>query len=428
MQYFIESIRRKLVFPMAVALLASANSALADVTPEVQAIFNANCLTGCHDATARGGLNLSDAATSEAQLVDIDARCNTNEKRVVAGDPDNSVLYQKLSQANPDCGGPMPQGAPMLSVADQNTIADWITSIGPAAQFGLLEMNTATLLVQETDPSVTLTVNRQLGTQGQITVDYAVATVGTDSATSPDDYIADAGTLTFADGENVKTITVTLADDDVFEGTEVFSVTLSNVINGAVLGTQAQTKVSIQDNEFDNQPGTFFFSAVNYNVDEGAGTLDVTIIRSFGAAGIVTVDVASTDGSAAAGADFNAVSQTLQFAEGERNQIFTLTILEDQEIENDEALTLRLSNPANGAILGNPQSVTVIIGDNDGDDGGGDDGGGDDGGGDDGGDDGSGDGDDGEQPVVTEEEYEAAGSLAFILPLIFIVAWFRRKK
>ena len=220
--------------------------AKADVPAEVQAVFVNNGCLGCHSGGGpSGGLSLDDAATSELELVGIDSVCDNNIKRVAPGDPANSSLYQKISQANPGCGGPMPPNGNLISQADQAVISDWIVSIGPAAEFGLVEMASATLLVAETEPELVLTVNRSLGQEGEQTVDYSVATIGTDTATSPDDYMADTGTLVFAAGEMSQTITVTLADDDVFEGSEVFSVTLTNLNGGAVLGSTAQTKVTI---------------------------------------------------------------------------------------------------------------------------------------------------------------------------------------
>ncbi|TQV82963.1 Calx-beta domain-containing protein [Aliikangiella coralliicola] len=429
MRAYQKSIPTKTIFGFVSAFACSLFSwhVSADVPAEVQAVFVNNGCLNCHGANnPSGNLSLVDAATSEAQLVDVDATCNGNMKRVVPGDPDNSVLYQKITQANPGCGGVMPPSGNLISVADRNTIFDWIISIGPAAQFGLIELDTTTATAQETDASITLTVNRALGTQGQVSVDYAVATVGTDTATSPDDYVADAGTLVFADGENVKTITVTLADDDIFEGSEVFSVTLSNVVNGAVLGSQVQTKVTIVDNEFAAEPGTFFFSRVDYSVGEGDGTLDVTILRSFGATGEVTVDLNSSDGTAVAGADYNMVSETVTFAEGVKSQVVTVTVLEDQEQEQNETFSLQLSNPTNGALLGSPATVTTTISDNDSeDDGGGDDGGGDDGGG---GDTGGGETGGGEPAPTTEAEFEAAGSLFFLIPLMALFVLYRSRK
>ena len=416
---FIVSKSKQTIVAFSCALTAPF-TAMADVPAEVQAIFDANCV-GCHaGANPSAGLSLDDAATSEMELVNVNSSLGgCNLQRVTPGEPTNSTLYDKISQANPQCGGIMPPGGPLISAADQNTIFDWIISIGPAAQFGLIEMQNATATAQETDPEITLTVSRLLGTQGQIMVDYAVATVGTDTATSPDDYVADADTLVFADGETSKTITVTLADDDVYEGAEVFSVTLSNVVNGAVLGGQSQTKVTILDNEISNEPGTFFFSRVNYNVAENASTYDVTILRSFGGAGQVTVNLDSVAGTATEASDYQAFNQTITFDEGVQSQTVTLTVLDDQEVEGDESYSLRLTNPTNGAILGNPSTVSVNISDDESSDSG--DGGGGDGGGDDGGDDGSGDDSGNQFEVPEDEDFSAAGSAGFIIILISLV-------
>ncbi len=417
------------------SLLFSANVHAADPVPdEVQAIFANSCLTNCHQGNSpSGGLSLDDAATSGNALVDIVANCSNNGSNLVEpGDPAVSALYIKISSTNPNCGGIMPPGvANRLSDNDINTIFDWIVSIGPAAQFGLISMEDTSVTVQETDADVTLTVNRELGTQGAVTVDFVVSTVGADTAVSPTDYIAQTGTLAFADGETSKTITVTLADDDVFEGTEVFSVTLSNALGGAVLGGATQSKISITDNEFDNQPGTFFFSRVSYSSAEDAGDMEVMVIRSFGAAGQVTVDVNSTDGMALSNSDYQTVNTTLVFEEGIRNLTFNVVIVDDAIEESTESFTLTLSSPGNGAILGAPQSVTVTINDNDAPDngGGGDNGGGDTSGGDNGGGDTSGGDNGGDDPIPAEEvDFEPAGSLTYLVCLLAIFAIKRRRK
>ncbi len=395
------------------------------VPDNVQAVFANSCLTNCHQGNAAsGGLNLDDANISEASLLNVTANCNNNLKLVDPGNPQMSALYIKLFP-NPNCGGVMPAGgAPLLSDIDRNVIFDWIVSIGPAAQFGLFSMAATTVDVNEADPQVVLTVNRELGTGGPVMVDFSAATVGTDTAVSPTDYVAQTGTLIFADGETSKDITVILADDDVFEGTEVFSVTLSNPQGGAVLGGAAQTKVSIIDNEFDNQPGTFFFSRVAYSVDENAGSFDVTILRSFGAGGQVMVNLASSDGTAIVNSDYQIVNSDLVFEEGVKNQTITVTILDDGSEEQSESFGLTLSNPANGALLGSPNNVTVTINDNDAPAGNGGGGGGS-GGGSGGGAGGSGGGTTTEP--APEVEFTAAGSLGVFTGILMLLLFRRRK-
>jgi len=400
----------------------------AAVPDEVQAVFvNNNCLN-CHaGAIPSGGLSLDNAQISEDELVNMVANCSINNELLVdPGNPDVSILYLKLLP-NPNCGGVMPPGGPLVSTADLNTIFDWIVSIGPAAQFGLMTMEQTAVTVQETDMSVILTVNRELGTMGAVTVDFVVSTLGADNAEDetagstedPSDYVAQAGTLTFANGETSKDIVVVLTDDDVFESTEVFSVTLSNTSGGAVLGGASQTKVSITDNEFDNQPGTFFFERVSYTVNEADGTLDIQINRSFGAAGQITLDVASSDGSALSGGDYQTISSTLVFAEGERNQTFSVTLVDDAVEEQTESFTLSLSQPSDGELLGGVQNTTVNIADDDAANAGGGGTGGT----------GGGTGGTGGGTVTPEEEaeYEAAGSVFYLLSLLCLIGVVRRR-
>jgi hypothetical protein len=118
------------------------------------------------------------------------------------------------------------------------------------------------------------------------------------------------------------------------------------------------------------QPGSLHFSEASYSVAENGGSFVVKVTRTGGSDGTVGVDYASTDGTAAAGEDYEAASGTLTFAEGETSQTFldgetsqtfALNVLDDTDYEGDENLILTLSNPTGGATLGEPGSATVTI-------------------------------------------------------------------
>lgn len=68
-------------------------------------------------------------------------------------------------------------------------------------------------------------------------------------ASSRCDYITTLGTLQFGVGETTKTIRVPLINDVYIEGTETFTVVLSNP-TGAPLGTPSVATVNILDNDF----------------------------------------------------------------------------------------------------------------------------------------------------------------------------------
>jgi hypothetical protein len=67
----------------------------------------------CHGA-GTGGLSMKDKASAYANLVGVSAagpRCGGSGKlRVVANDPDHSLLLDKISHAMPACGDAMPLG------------------------------------------------------------------------------------------------------------------------------------------------------------------------------------------------------------------------------------------------------------------------------------------------------------------------------
>ena len=79
-------------------------------------------------------------------------------------------------------------------------------------------------------------------------------------------------------------------------------------------------------------------------------SLDFAVTLHRAAAHEVSVDYATADGTAAAGADYTAASGTLVFAAGETEKTVSVALLDDAIDEGKETFTLRLSNPR-GAFL-----------------------------------------------------------------------------
>jgi hypothetical protein len=108
------------------------------------------------------------------------------------------------------------------------------------------------------------------------------------------------------------------------------------------------------------------FSAPLYAVAEDGGGATITVTRTEGSVGTVTVDFATGSGTATAGADFTSTAGTLTFGPGETTKTVTVPILNDAAAEGDESLTLTLSNPTGGAVVGGPGTVTLRINASDG--------------------------------------------------------------
>jgi hypothetical protein len=114
---------------------------------------------------------------------------------------------------------------------------------------------------------------------------------------------------------------------------------------------------------------TFEFDASVYNVNEGAGTVTLTVIKTGSAPGPISVHYATDDSSdpsfARAPSDYASTSGDLIFAPGETSKQFTVPIVEDATYEGVETFRVVLSNAAGGASLREPSSAQVNIIEND---------------------------------------------------------------
>lgn len=114
------------------------------------------------------------------------------------------------------------------------------------------------------------------------------------------------------------------------------------------------------------RPGVLQYAASNFSADEAAGTLTVTVTRSGGSAGPVSVRYASAAGSATAGADYADVSGVLSWAARDTApKTFTVPLTDDATFELNETLKLSLSAPTGGAMLGPRATANGTITDND---------------------------------------------------------------
>ncbi|NCD23229.1 MAG: DUF11 domain-containing protein, partial [Spartobacteria bacterium] len=220
---------------------------------------------------------------------------------------------------------------------------------------GELSFAQAALEASETNGVVTVTVVRNNGTLGEISVPFAVAD-GT--AVAPDDYVATNGLLTFADGVVSASFDVELIDDADDEQAETLLLTLGEPTGGATLAAPSQAVLTVHD---DDGAGTFAFEADQTAVSESNDTAWIYVWRLEGAEGEATVDYVVSGGTAAAGADYVAATGTVAFAAGITSRYFTVALLDDLELEDTESILLRLTNASPGAAIGSPDSSVLNV-------------------------------------------------------------------
>ena len=98
--------------------------------------------------------------------------------------------------------------------------------------------------VNETTRSLTLTVLRDKGVFGNVSVFCFAQSVG-DQATLGKDFTFSSLDIDFAQGESRKTITVQLFDDDIAEPDEQFEIILASPKGGLALGIPSKGKLCL---------------------------------------------------------------------------------------------------------------------------------------------------------------------------------------
>ncbi|XP_051284891.1 solute carrier family 8 member 4b isoform X3 [Dicentrarchus labrax] len=205
--------------------------------------------------------------------------------------------------------------------------------------------------------SLKLTVARHGGDPGvTVKVDYRTED-GTANAGS--DYEFAEGTLLFKPGETLKEITVGVIDDDIFEEDEYFYVHLSNprVVGYPEIGTvpldaSATPKAVLGDNHTatvtiydDDHAGIFTFETASQRVSESVGVMELKVLRTSGARGLVAVPYRTVDGTARGGEDYELVAGKLEFQNDETMKIIEVKIIDDEEYEKNKAFTIELGEP-----------------------------------------------------------------------------------
>jgi uncharacterized protein (TIGR03118 family) len=112
------------------------------------------------------------------------------------------------------------------------------------------------------------------------------------------------------------------------------------------------------------------FATSNFSVDEAAGHIDFTVVRTGDTSGTATVSYNTLDesqaGHASQKSDYEISLGTLTFNPGETSKTFRILIVNDTFVEGDEVIDLGLSNPTGAGVgLGSPNIATVTILDND---------------------------------------------------------------
>ncbi|MDB9951631.1 hypothetical protein OAD60_05260, partial [Candidatus Thioglobus sp.] len=230
---------------------------------------------------------------------------------------------------------------------------DYIRVITAATPNITVDFNASSSSGAESTSSANLLVDLSSVSSSAITVDYTVTGTATGSET---DYTLTNGTLTIGAGLDEKNITIAdIVNDTLYETNETVIVTLSNAV-GATLGSDDEHTYTINDN--DAKPS---LSIADVSGNETAGNRQFTVTLSAASGLAVTVNYATSNGTATAGADYTATSGSLTIAAGATTATFNVAVLADSLNEADETVTLTLSGVSSSTATISDATGTLTI-------------------------------------------------------------------
>ncbi|MFT5136063.1 MAG: hypothetical protein ACI9XU_001372 [Arenicella sp.] len=116
------------------------------------------------------------------------------------------------------------------------------------------------------------------------------------------------------------------------------------------------------DNNSNPGAGEISFVAVDYSVRENEGPVAISVQRSGGSDGAVSVNAKTSGDSASDGQDYISATSTLNWADGELGiKTYDITIVDDQIDESAETVRLTLSGATNGAEIPSQGTATLTI-------------------------------------------------------------------
>jgi hypothetical protein len=210
--------------------------------------------------------------------------------------------------------------------------------------------------------SALVTVTRTNPIDAAASVEYYTVD---NKATSGSDYVRiNIATLNFSPGSKSADISLSITNDSIPEPPESFFVKLKNPSTGSILGgVQTQThELTILDTDAPLSPGVIEFTTnAAMEVSEAAGNVIISVTRSGGTAGDLSVNYSTSPGTAISPDDFTAVTNTpITFTDGiDGSKNISIPIVNDNKVDvpANKNFTVTLS----GAAVGTNKSKTVTI-------------------------------------------------------------------
>jgi len=258
-----------------------------------------------------------------------------------------------------------------------NVYSQSISALSSATNFTARDttpFDLSTLASAPAAPTVSLSLSSTTGSEtGQtiitvtatasraVTRDQTVALAVTGSGITAGDYSLSNSTITIASGNTSGSVTFTVLDDALVEGTETATLTISSPSSGITLGSPLSQTITLTDN--DSPPSVTLSLSAAAGSEAGQTIITVTATAPAAVVGSQTVEV-GVSGSNITAADYILSNSLITISNGQSSGSVTFTVADDALFEATETATLTLSSPSTGISLGSSISQTISITDN----------------------------------------------------------------
>jgi subtilisin family serine protease len=212
-----------------------------------------------------------------------------------------------------------------------------------------------------TGATTTFTFNVTLSSASNNTIMVDFDTDDGTATIAGGDYVSNSGTLEFAPGDTLKTVSVAVNADSLVESNESFFVLLSNATGGATIADD-RGQGTIQNDDF----AVPTISITDVSLTEGNKSFknfNFVVTLSASSAQTVTVNYATANGTATtANNDYSSKSGTLSFSPGTTSLTVSVRVRGDRTVEPNETFYVNLSGATN-AVIGDSQGLGTIVND-----------------------------------------------------------------
>jgi hypothetical protein len=338
----------------------------------VQEALGGGGTTDLPAANVRGTINMSGTAGKVALV--------NNATLLTGANPVTAAIIDKVAFGTVTGGGfeglgPAPAPGNTTSIqrtpegTDSNDNAADFKTGAPSPVSSVVAANTITVTAgnsaAEPASNGSFVLNFSAATTASTAIDFAFtggATFGTDYSVSYSTGSASssaAGTLTVPAGTSSVSVTIVPTEDNLVEGAESVTLTLSNPTGGYTIATAAAV-INIADNDVLPTVSVTAGTAAAEPATNGTFTIALSTPAP---AGGVTVNY-SLSGTATANQDFtDANAGSVTIAEGAVSATVTITVTDDAMAEEVETIVLTINSVSGGYTTSNAVA-TINLADN----------------------------------------------------------------